>query len=553
MTTKPKAKKFRIRRSGPLPQPQAAELPAGSEKARKQPDLGIFAERDDGFGAKPYPTARKSDAPAAEAPAADAPEPKPAAAPSKADELAAIAAEGHTTRQLRIARRLAQKHQLSVESDYDAVRLLRRKGIDPFQRSSLLELVTPERDADTETRNTLPAVTPEAPVPAQYDDVTRARELYRIQRDIAARRKRKLIAMYIRLAVFVFLPTFLVGHYFYNVATPLYATNTEFLIQQADGGGSSGVSGLFSGTGLATSQDSITVQGYLQSREAMLRLDDDIGFKTHFSQDNIDLLRRLPADASNEQAYRLYKKMVRIGYDPTEGIVKMEVIAADPELSSKYAHALLDYAEEQVDQLTQRLREDQMRGARETYDEAEVNMMAAQERVLSLQERLGIIDATSETSALMNQVTSLETQVTEKRLQLRQLLDNARPNQARVDGVRGDISRLEALIADMRAELTTSGGKNESLARISAEMRMAELDLETRTLMMQQALEQMEGARIEANRQVRYLSLGVSPIVADEPAYPRAFENTAISLLIFAGIYLMLSLTASVLREQVSA
>jgi capsular polysaccharide transport system permease protein len=95
-------------------------------------------------------------------------------------------------------------------------------------------------------------------------------------------------------------------------------------------------------------------------------------------------------------------------------------------------------------------------------------------------------------------------------------------------------------------------GGSASLARISGELMIAEQDLQTRTLLLQQALQQMETARIEANRQVRYLSLGVSPIAPDEAAYPRALENTFLALLIFGGIYLMLSLTASVLREQVS-
>jgi capsular polysaccharide transport system permease protein len=63
----------------------------------------------------------------------------------------------------------------------------------------------------------------------------------------------------------------------------------------------------------------------------------------------------------------------------------------------------------------------------------------------------------------------------------------------------------------------------------------------------------METARIEANRQVRYLSLSVSPIPPDEPAFPRAFENTLVTLLIMLGIYLMVSMTAAILREQVSA
>jgi capsular polysaccharide transport system permease protein len=46
--------------------------------------------------------------------------------------------------------------------------------------------------------------------------------------------------------------------------------------------------------------------------------------------------------------------------------------------------------------------------------------------------------------------------------------------------------------------------------------------------------------------------MGVSPIAPDAATYPRALENTALALLIFSGIYLMLSLTAAILREQVS-
>ena len=65
--------------------------------------------------------------------------------------------------------------------------------------------------------------------------------------------------------------------------------------------------------------------------------------------------------------------------------------------------------------------------------------------------------------------------------------------------------------------------------------------------------EAMETARIEANRQVRYLSQSVNPVIPDQAAYPRAFENTLLALLIFSGIYLLISITVSILREQVSS
>ena len=58
-------------------------------------------------------------------------------------DLNAIRREGLTGRQLRMARRVAQKHGLAPTSDFDAVRLLRQRGIDPFQRTNMLELVVP--------------------------------------------------------------------------------------------------------------------------------------------------------------------------------------------------------------------------------------------------------------------------------------------------------------------------------------------------------------------------------------------------------------------------
>ena len=547
MTTKPKAKKFRIRRSGSLaspvgdaPKPETAQ--DQTENADQSvPDPDAATETEDGFGNEKYPTAEET-----------ASNPKPEdVAPEAA--IAAIKKEGLTGRQLRMARRVAQKHGLSPMSDFDAVRLLREKGIDPFQRAAMLELVVPDKGSKNPDK--LPAAAKKDAVPSTevLSDDARAREIMRIQRDIARRRKRNMAYLFARLGIFIFLPTFVAGFYFYVIATPLYATKSEFLIQQAESQGGSALGGLFSGTSFATSQDSIAVQSYLQSRDAMLRLDKDIGFKSHFSQDFVDSFQRLEADSSNEKAYKLYKRLVKISYDPTEGIVKLEVSATDPDTSAQYSRALIAYAEEQVDNLTQRLREDQMQGARQSFVDSEVKMLASQNRVLDLQERLGVIDPVSETAAIMGQISSFEVQLQQKNLQLQQLLDNSRPNQARVDGVKGDISRLEGVISDLRAQLTESGTESSSMARVGGELRMAELDLQTRQVMMQTALQQLETARIEANRQVRYLSMGVSPIAPDEPTYPRAFENTLVAFFIFAGIYLMASLTASILREQVSA
>jgi capsular polysaccharide transport system permease protein len=605
MTTKPKAQNFRVRRSpraasvsdaaaraaaAPAPASQAGAQqsplapPAATNSASARPplvdDTRLFDNEgdDDGFGNMAFPgaaaaqagpasTIRRTsrgaisdalapdalDASAHTAVTGDVP---PADEAALDQDIDTIRREGLTGRQLRMARRVAQKHGLAPTSDFDAVRLLRQQGIDPFQRSAMLDMVTTEDDANlpATTGNILPKTIDAAPKPspAMMERLSRENEISEIQRDIAKRRRRKTALLASRIAVFVGIPTIFAGIYFYTIATPMYATKSSFVIQQADSA-AAGAGGLFSGSPLGGSQDSIAVQDYLESRDAMLRLDADVGFKDHFASPAIDAIQRLPENPTNEKAYKVYSDRVSIGYDPTEGLLKMEVVAADPDISKQFSDALIQYAEERVDNLTQRKREDQMKGARESLEDAERKMDEAQESVVLLQEQLGIISPEAETGALMGQISTFETQLQQKQLQLQQLLDNLRPNQARVEGTQGDIRRLEDTVAKLRAQMTEATGTSGSLARISAELRMAEVDLQTRQMMAQQALQSLEVARVEANRQTRYLSLSSSPVAPDEPTYPRKFENTVLAFLLFSGLYLLASLTAAVLREQVSA
>lgn len=551
MTTKPKAARFflrRVERPAPSVPDADADLP--------------FDTEEDGFGNQDF---RK---PEQAAPAGSA-GPGTAAGSDEA-ALAAIAAEGLTGRQLRQARLMAQNHNITVRSDLDAVLQLRRAGIDPFSRASLIEVVSPA-DGDPPPRSKgdgraiarLPgdqARLPQrvqpiaAPAPPQQAETNHAAEIHRMQMEIARRRRRNLSLLFARLFVFVLLPTLFAGWYFYRVATPIFAAKSEFVIQQAGASSGAGAAaGLFSGTSFATSQDSIAVQGYLQSRDAMLRLEEDLGFRAHFQDTRLDPVQRLEDGASLEAAYKVYRKFVKISYDPSEGIVRMEVMAADPAIAAAWSGQLIDYAEEQVDQLTQRLRADQMRDAQAGYDEAQENLAASQRRLIEVQEKFKILSSETEVGLITTQITALESQLTQERLSLAQMEANENPNVARMEPVKRRIETLESEIAALRGRMTEGSVNGASLAQVQGELLVAQADLQTRQMILATALQSMEVARVEANRQVRYLSVSVSPTAPDEAAYPRAFENTAVTLLILLGIYLMVSMTAAILREQVSA
>ncbi|WP_127112726.1 capsule biosynthesis protein [Shimia sediminis] len=557
MTTKPKAKKFRIRRNtpgsgpggaaqAPVAQAPAGQAPRGPEKPASRPNA-------------PQQTPVQATAPATPAPAMGL---EPTPSPDR--DIDAIKREGLTGRQLRMARRVAQKNGLAPTSDYDAVRLLRANGIDPFQRTNMLELVVPDQE------QTQPAVSqkgkiqlPQTMAPGKTLPSTefaeqspaerRAQEIGSIQKDIARRRRRRLALLVARLSVFVFLPTILAGWYFYAVATPMYSSKSAFMILQADTATASGGLGSLLPSQFNTNLDAIATQDYLTSKDAMLRLDSDIGFKSHFSNPSIDPIQRLSENPTNEQAYKVYKKFVKISYDPTEGSIRMEVSAADPLVAAQFSNKLISYAETRVDDLSQRKREDQLADARRSLERAKQERRDAQTALVTLQSDSDLLDPEGLIASLRSQISGYQLQLQEKELQLQALLDNPRPNKARVDGVTGDVRRLKNLLVSLESKMNEATVGESSLAQKTAQIKLAQADLATADLLMQTALQTLKQTELEANRQVRYLTTSVEPVASQDPSYPRAFENTVVAFLIFSGIYLMISLTASILREQVSS
>jgi capsular polysaccharide transport system permease protein len=536
MTTPIKASRFRIRRPDPAPQPAAKASP--TQAAAEM----LFETPDDGFGPAPFPTA--------------------AANPPPDSEIDAIRREGLTGRQLRLARRMAQLNGLPATSDFDAVRLLRLKGLDPFGRTPPAVIVdaapgpavTPAASDVIQLPQTVkPIQVPSTEVRAENNH---AADILRIQQDIMRRRRRKSLLLMARLAVFVMLPTLIAGYYFYLIATPMYEAKSAFIIQQADGavtaGGVPGGGGLFGGA-IEANKEASGAQDLLQSRDGLQRLDADLGFIATFQSPQIDPIQRLPADASFEDAYSVYQSMVQVSYDPSEGLIRLSVIAPDPDLAVAFNRALTSYAESEIDRLSQRKRDDQMRDAQASYEDAEAKMLDAQRAVVALQEQNKLLSSEAEVTLISGQIGQLETQLSTERLALAQMESNENPNEARMDPIRRRIAALDAEIAILRARMSEDNDGAGSLAEIQGELFVAQANVQTRQMMLASTLQQLETARIEANRQVRYLAVTQQPISQDEATYPRAFENTVVAMLIFAGIYLMIAMTAAILREQVAS
>ena len=60
-----------------------------------------------------------------------------------------------------------------------------------------------------------------------------------------------------------------------------------------------------------------------------------------------------------------------------------------------------------------------------------------------------MVDPLGKLTAMRARITQCETELQFKRLRLKALLDNLRPNNAKVSGLKGDIRRLNTLLDEM--------------------------------------------------------------------------------------------------------
>lgn len=403
----------------------------------------------------------------------------------------------------------------------------------PGKRSSALPALRPDIKPDT------PAL--------------RAERVEAIRRDLIKRRRRKGSNMLIKLWAVVVMPTILVGCFLWFVATPMYESESSFFVESADGAGSAPGGLLSSFIGGGGSNDPVAVQTYVNSRDVLRRLKAEHGWRAHFRTPELDFRNRLEDDATFEEEYDHYRGMVTVSYDPTEGIIELGVIASDAEAAQQFNEAIIGYAEDMVDALSDRIRDDAIRDTDANLAEAEAKLKAAQLAEAEVRKQQEVFSIEAEVAHSMSIVTGMETELEAKQARLTNLRRVTSEDDPRVQRIRHQVETLRTQIDRRRSSVAGHTMRNErSLADINADLVRAQFDVQAAMAIFSSALQAREVARANAQRQHRYLSRVSEPSLPDEANHPKKIQMLALAFLCFLGFYIVFSLTVSLIREQAS-
>lgn len=368
-----------------------------------------------------------------------------------------------------------------------------------------------------------------------------------------ARRERRHVAILISFIALVLLPLAVAAFYLWSKALDQYASSVAFTVRREEAPSAVDLLGGLSNFSTASSSDSDILFEFIQSHELVSKIDKKLDLRAVYSAPyDTDPIFALEPDASIEELLDYWQRMVRISYAPGTGLIDVEVLSFESEISKRIAEEIFVESTQMINALSAIAREDAMRYAREELNAALQQLSEARQALTAFRSRNQIVDPDADIQVQMGLLGSLQQMLGSELIDLDLLRHNARENDPRV--VQSQ-RRIEAIRERIREErLKFGNGSNEEItgdyADVIAEFERLMVEREFAENKYTSALSNFDAAQANAQRQSRYLAAYVQPTLAESPEYPRRGLILGLCALVFFGSWCIIVLVYYSLRDR---
>lgn len=348
----------------------------------------------------------------------------------------------------------------------------------------------------------------------------------------------------------ILLPMAVAAIYYLLLLSDQYVAETRFVIRSTANAGLGGLSIMTQSQGLArTEDDTHLVNEFLQSRDAVMLLAKEDKLLEALKRPEGDIFYGFPtilSGSTNEDLYEHYRTFIDVSYKSATGITTLKVRAFTPTDSERLATALLNHAENVVNELNRRARADAVAFSKTVADAAERRVLAAQQKLANFRNRELMLDPGKQSAAILDLLNKLLAE----RLTLETTLTSTRaatPDSPKIPGVLNRMAAIDQQINTLKAGLA---GNKDAVASKLAEYEKLNLERELAAKSLTAALSSLENARQEAARQQLYLERVVKPNKADKSQYPKRLQSLAIIFAVCLSLYWIVKSLADVVMAH---
>jgi capsular polysaccharide transport system permease protein len=351
--------------------------------------------------------------------------------------------------------------------------------------------------------------------------------------------------------MWVVLPSLLAAAYLFFVAAPQYVSEARFTVraQQPRAAGANVSGELLGSAGFITSPENIaSVRTFLLSHDSVRKSNETLDLVSIFRRPEADPVFRLWwASPTAERLRSWFRWQVTVDVDPTTGISDLRVWTFRPDDSRALSLRLLELAEELVNDMNLRIREEAMRVARTELRRAETRLTDARVALTMFRQQERAVDPSATASAAVNTINALESEIARARSELQTLQGFARPNSPQIINLQNRIRGIEAQVAEERERIAAAGtGVTElieTFARLNAEVALAQQQLEANVIVL-------DRANSDAARQAIFLLRIVEPNLAERSLFPLPYWLSLYIFISLSVVYGLAWLILTGMREH---
>lgn len=365
-------------------------------------------------------------------------------------------------------------------------------------------------------------------------------------------RRRRWLAL--SFLICVLLPSLFGAIYFTLIASDRYVSGAGFAVRSMDSGGSIDMLGAFTGlasTGSTTS-DSYIVLKYLESRDLLDQLQQDFDFRAAYSNKKIDILSRLDSTLDIEKVVEYWKDRIHTSFDSTSGIIAFEVEAFSATEAQRVAQFVLGYTQSLINRLSEKARQDSVRFATSEVKRAETRLRDALQELRQFREQNKSIDPAASAKVQIELIGELEKQLLEIEARMSALGKTVDRNAPSMKALRRQADALKRQIKEKKGGVGTGATSDNALSSLLAAYEGLEVEKEFSQQAYASSLASLENARVQADRQQRYLAVYSRPALPEYPLYPRRILDTFLLFIVLFGIWAILTLIVYSIRDHLA-
>jgi capsular polysaccharide transport system permease protein len=355
--------------------------------------------------------------------------------------------------------------------------------------------------------------------------------------------RRPMADVRLQFLVLVFVPTIVASVYYGLIASDQYVSHAKYIVRGVQSQHAGGIGALLNTFGISrTADDTSAIESFMQSRAAIEKVAAIINLREVYGRPEADFVSRYPQFWRKDSFESLYEKtqeFITVLQDQSTGITTLEVAAFRPEDARRIAVALLNLAEEMVNQMNARAQSDAVSEAQREVIRARDDVVQTQKDLTAFRNKEFLVDPVRFAGLLLDAIGQLSLEQAQTRAQIDQT-SRLSPTNPSLTSLQARADALEQKIIDERQKLA---GNDSALAdKVSTYERLTLLrDLADKRY--SNALVSLRSAQMEAQRQQIYVEEIVAPNMPDESTKPERLRSIlavfVMSFAIFAVFWII--------------